>query len=196
GVGTPAIAGRRRPARHERGGHLDAGCRLDSRQGGQTPVRRTVHPHRAQNRPPVRRARLDTSSRSARGAQGIVPSVVEPAMNAREQILADIGRALASADRTPPPIPRDYRERDTAADTVDLFVERVEDYRATVRRCPETEVRQAIAAAVGSHTAIVPPDFPWAVDGSTVDIGQSAAELDRIDCIVTTARLGIASTGT
>lgn len=84
----------------------------------------------------------------------------------------------------------------TPDNLLELFTERVEDYRATVVRCPPDEVEAQIARVLGPKSAVVPPGLPWPVPGSVVDAGQSAAELDRIDAVVTAARVGIALTGT
>ena len=117
-------------------------------------------------------------------------------MRARDAILSDVRRALAHADRTAPVAPRGYRGSRPPGDLVELFVERVEDYRATVVRCGQHDVEAAIAEAVDGHSVIVPAGLPWQVSGAVVDHGQSAAELDRIDCVVTGAAVGIATTGT
>ncbi len=77
-----------------------------------------------------------------------------------------------------------------------LFVERVADYRASVVRCRPGEVEQAIATEVGARRVVVPADLPWRVPGSVVDEGQTPAELDHVDGVVTAAVLGIAGTGT
>lgn len=117
-------------------------------------------------------------------------------MSARDQILAAVRSALAAADTTTPEPPRGYRSGPPVADLVDLFVERVEDYRATVTRCVASELQEVLATAVAGRTVVVPPDLPWHVAGAVADSGQTAAELDRIDGVVTSCALGIATTGT
>jgi len=117
-------------------------------------------------------------------------------MSSRDTILADVRRALAHADRNTPTVPRGYRESAATAVPVDLFVERVEDYRATVVRCHEDDLEAAVRRAVAHHTVVVPPGLPWPVAGAISDVGQSAAELDRLDGVVTTSTVGIATTGT
>lgn len=114
--------------------------------------------------------------------------------SARDEILGRVRSALATADRSVPDVPRGYRE--TAPANVDLFVERVEDYRATVVRCAADEVEAAIAAAVGERRVVVPAGLTWQVPNSVEDSGQTAAELDRLEGVVTGAVLGIATTGT
>ena len=79
---------------------------------------------------------------------------------------------------------------------LDLFVERVEDYRAKVVRCAPDEVEERIAAALDGARAVVPPELGWQVENAVVDTGLSALELDEIDAVVTAAAVGIAETGT
>jgi L-lactate dehydrogenase complex protein LldG len=93
-------------------------------------------------------------------------------------------------------VSREYREHPPADDLVDLFVERVEDYRATVLRCTPDQVEAAVADALGGARAVVPPDLRWHVEGAEADTGQSAAELDLYGAVVTGSVLGIAETGT
>ena len=56
-------------------------------------------------------------------------------MTARDSILASIRQALAEADTSHVDVPRGYRTPSAHPELLDLFVERVEDYRATVTRC-------------------------------------------------------------
>ena len=116
-------------------------------------------------------------------------------MSGRDQVLAAVRAALAGADRAVPPAPRDYRAVSTA-DALGLFVERVQDYRATVVRCTAGEVEAAIADALAGRSAVVPSGLPWSVPGAVEDYGQPATELDRVDAVVTGAAVGIAITGT
>jgi L-lactate dehydrogenase complex protein LldG len=80
---------------------------------------------------------------------------------------------------------------------LDLFVERVADYRATVVRCAAADVEARIAEALPDGARVVVPDgLPWPVLGAVPDDGLSALDLDRVDAVVTAATVGIASTGT
>ena len=118
-------------------------------------------------------------------------------MSARDDILNRVGTALAGADRTTPAVSRGYRNVTAAGvDLVDLFVTRVEDYRATVTRCDASELVPAMVEAVGARSVVAPTDFSLPLSGWTTDSGQSADELDQLDGVVSTAALGIASTGT
>ena len=116
-------------------------------------------------------------------------------MNARDEILSNVRRALVSADGAPVHVPRSYRE--TGVADVDLFVERVTDYRAVVVRCSpdETEARIADALPAGARAA-VPEGLPWEVPGAVPDSALSSADLDGLDAVVTGATVGIATTGT
>jgi L-lactate dehydrogenase complex protein LldG len=119
-------------------------------------------------------------------------------VSARDEILSGVRRALASADRSAVTVPRSYRDTRPADDgTLDLFVERVEDYRAVVVRCAADEVEARIADALPPHCRVLVPDgLPWQVPGAVSDEGLSAAELDALDAVVTGATVAIATTGT
>ncbi|MCI2418271.1 LUD domain-containing protein [Saccharopolyspora sp. K220] len=129
------------------------------------------------------------------------------ANSAREAVLGRVRSALRRADRLPPAsIPREYRTERPTADLVGLFCERVADYRATVDRLAPADLPAAIVAAarrVGAHRVLTPTGVPqrWCdalreefeqVDDADID----TAGLDRVDAVVTTAVVGIASTGT
>ncbi|MEA5360514.1 lactate utilization protein C [Amycolatopsis sp., V23-08] len=112
-------------------------------------------------------------------------------MNAREEILASVRGALRTADRTEAPVPRGYRTV-VPPNVVDLFAERVVDYRAALTRCTSAELPDAIREALGpARKVLVPAGFPVKLDGV-----PDAADLDTFDAVVTTAALGIATTGT
>ena len=116
-------------------------------------------------------------------------------MSARDDILAGVRRALKDADTSEVHVPRGYRE--TAPASVDVFVDRVEDYRAVVVRCGLDEVQARIADALpdGART-MVPHGLPWEVPGAVTDDSLTAVELDKVDAVVTGATVGIATTGT
>src|SRR6185437_16145621 len=91
-----------------------------------------------------------------------------------------------------------------SAELLDLFTERVEDYRATVARCPDddTSIGTAVRSALFAHdvrSVVVPKGLPPWVDhdGEVVDHdGLSAPELDAIDAVVTGCAVAVAETGT
>ena len=117
---------------------------------------------------------------------------------AREEILARVRSALVDVEPDDEPVvaPRGSATTDHGA-VVDLFAERVADYRAVVERCSAADLERAVAAALpAGPRVVVPPGLSVAVPGAVVDDGLTAAELDRVDAVVTDARLGIAETGT
>jgi len=115
-------------------------------------------------------------------------------VSARDDILRRVRSALSGVSPAEdlPPAPR-VPDR---GDLVALFVERVEDYRAVVTRCAVADLEAAVAEALAGASVVVPPGLDLEVTGSVVDDGLTAAELDRIDAVVTRARVGIAETGT
>jgi hypothetical protein len=115
-------------------------------------------------------------------------------VSARDEILGRVRSALSGVSPVVdlPPAPR----APDRGDLVALFVERVEDYRAVVTRCAADDLGSVVAEVLGSSSSVVPPGLGLDVAGSVVDDGLTAAELDRIDAVVTRARVGIAETGT
>jgi L-lactate dehydrogenase complex protein LldG len=117
-------------------------------------------------------------------------------VSAREEILGRVRSALDGAERGEVQVPRGYRSRPAGQGLVERFVERVEDYRATVVRCATRDVESAVAAALPPGARVlVPAGLPWQVTG-TIDEGFPPRELDGFDAVVTAATVGIAETGT
>ena len=118
-------------------------------------------------------------------------------MSARDDSLDSVRRALTDADTAAIPVPDGHRRRPGPADVVELFAERVADYRAVVERCgPGDVVDRIVAALGGAERVLVPAGLPWSLPVETPDTGFTASELDRFDAVVTGATLGIAETGT
>ncbi|GAA3835978.1 LutC/YkgG family protein [Nocardioides panacisoli] len=119
-------------------------------------------------------------------------------MSARDDILGRVRTALASVQ--PDPVPVASPRAAPSGDLVDLFAERVADYRATVVHCPADGVEVAVAAALPAGArVVVPPALPAGLVAGldvVVDEGLSATELDRVDAVVTGCRVAIAETGT
>jgi L-lactate dehydrogenase complex protein LldG len=150
---------------------------------------------------------------------------------ARDSILSGIRAALAETSpdtpashpaekggtepprMKPDPISRRYRRSGSRSRTeiLELFVERVADYRATVVRCGFSELPESVARALrrgGVRRLVVPADLPssWldAVPGGGVDVlrdGEggdtfSKARIASCDGVLTGCALGIAETGT
>jgi L-lactate dehydrogenase complex protein LldG len=124
---------------------------------------------------------------------------------ARQVVLARIRDALADRP-TGVPIPRDYdRALPPATDRIELFVERVSDYRAIVHRTTATDLPAAIAAVLAAHSATriaVPAGIPgtWLAGSSAERVSDdpvlSHADLDGLDGVVTGCAVAIAETGT
>jgi L-lactate dehydrogenase complex protein LldG len=91
-----------------------------------------------------------------------------------------------------PEVPRDYHGPDTAAADVQLFCERVADYRANVRRVGEAEVERVVGEVLADHRA----ERVAGTIAGFEDAGLGPRELDALDGVVTGCALGIAETGT
>ena len=117
-------------------------------------------------------------------------------MSARDEILGRVRAALVDAPALPAAsAPR--RTPEPVVDVVQLFCERVADYRAEVERCSADELTDRIRTELTEGARVVlPPDLGIEVPGAVPDDGLSAADLDALDSVVTRARLGIAETGT
>jgi L-lactate dehydrogenase complex protein LldG len=132
-------------------------------------------------------------------------------VSARDEMLARVRTALGDRP-TPEPPRRDYRTADQAPELatdelLDLLVDRLVDYRALVRRCTPDEVAGTLAAALaerGARRVVVPDGFPraWLAEaGDGVErVGDDpplpAADLDRLDGVLTTCAVAVAETGT
>jgi L-lactate dehydrogenase complex protein LldG len=115
---------------------------------------------------------------------------------AREEVLARI-RAV---DRTAPPaVVRRYRVSGSLSREarVELFAERVADYRAEVRVVED--VTDAIASICAGRVGIplgLPAEWRTAATDLVEDDGLSARELDALDGVLTGCTVAIAETGT
>jgi len=114
------------------------------------------------------------------------------AVSARDEILARVRAATATA----PAVSYAAPARPVNAGSVELFVERVQDYRAVVERCAAPDLVTRVVAAVEGCSVVVPEGLGISVPGAVVDDQLSALALDAIDAVVTEATLGIAETGT
>ena len=125
-------------------------------------------------------------------------------MSARDDVLAAVRAALGprrrdrvpdvAGDRAPHPDPGPAPDR---ASLVDLFAERVADYRATVTRCRRSGLEAAVVATLDDATRVLVPDGVWLDLPHTVSPRDLTTRgLDGVDAVVTTATLGIAETGT
>ena len=121
-------------------------------------------------------------------------------MKAREEILRRVRSAhVASSNQE---IRRDYAHTVELSDPVALFVERVEDYKATVIRTDPDKVAAAVAKSLaGARRVVVPAGFNPSWQPGEIDIVQdepvlSSEDLDGVDAVLTSAVVGVAVTGT
>jgi L-lactate dehydrogenase complex protein LldG len=127
-------------------------------------------------------------------------------VNAREEILRRVegivptrpaAEIAASYDR----IDRSYLRRHHQDGVLDLFAERVADYRAAVLRVPAAAAAQAVAERLSARSgsygvpADLPPEWTSATDAPLVR-DFSVASLDRLAGAVTGCAAAIAETGT
>ena len=134
---------------------------------------------------------MSAEPRSPAAARAVVLGRVREA-------LGDIPSAIA--------VPRDYEQAlPVGTAIVDLFAERVSDYRATVHRTSAAGVAATIAtilAARGATRLAVPAGAPddWlaATDAAAIvdDPPLAFGELDRLDGVITGCAVAIAETGT
>jgi L-lactate dehydrogenase complex protein LldG len=114
--------------------------------------------------------------------------------DARSVILGRVRAALRDVEGDVE-VPRSYGGGAGDGDPVELFAERVGEYRATVRRG-----LGALAEACRGRRLVVPADLPaaWRPDGAelVVDDGLDVHALDAIDGALTGCALAIAETGT
>jgi L-lactate dehydrogenase complex protein LldG len=116
--------------------------------------------------------------------------------DAKAEILARVRNALGPHARAPE-IPRTYRAAGTLTrdGVVELFCERVAEYRATVHRIAEADVAATVRGLVAGRVG-VPAGFPDLGLEAIEDHELSVAELDTLDAVVTGSALAIADTGT
>jgi L-lactate dehydrogenase complex protein LldG len=110
---------------------------------------------------------------------------------AKADVLAAIRAALGPSP-SEPGVPRDYRLAGALAADVDLFAERVAEYRATVHRVSAAGLPAKLAELARGRTG-VPPGFGF--DG-VEDHQLTVPELDALDTVITGCALAIADTGT
>ncbi len=124
-------------------------------------------------------------------------------MTSREEFLARVRGAVGP--RAPVSVPRDYRRSLGDVDVVELFAERVADYRAVVTRVPAGALPGEVATALGERGArrvVVPPGLPpsWYsaadVEALPDDPPLGTAELDGADGVISGCAVAIALTGT
>ena len=129
-------------------------------------------------------------------------------MTAREEVLGRIRTALGTTRSPVAEVARDYRLEHpvTGPELLDLLVDRVEDYRATVLRCTPAEVGATVRAALDQALpagwtpgdVVVAPGLAadWRPDGADVDDDRPPVQLADRAASVTAVAVAIAETGT
>jgi L-lactate dehydrogenase complex protein LldG len=131
-------------------------------------------------------------------------------MSAREEVLGRIRLALGPDRPATGEVVRDYRLADGRPPgdptLLDLLVDRVEDYRATVLRCGAGEIGATVAAALdrglcagwAAGDVVVAPGLPaeWRPAGADVDDERPPVRLAERAAAVTGVAVAIAETGT
>jgi iron-sulfur cluster protein len=179
---------------------------------GWTATRDLPGPPRETFRDWWRRERGESESSSSNGEAhtAVSPDPGPPTQRAapvggpRDVVLARIRAAIADAP-TPPAITRAYRRDPIRSrdETISVFIDRVNDYRATAIRAPGDRVGDIIGEICAQRevTRLVTPDgFPgeWAENAVELvrDAELTSHDLDKLDGALTTCAVAIAETGT
>jgi L-lactate dehydrogenase complex protein LldG len=128
-------------------------------------------------------------------------------VSAREDVLDRIRAANAAAGHPEPvPVPRDYHRAGTLApaspELLELLVDRLVDYKATVIGAAPADVPAAIARGLSDAgvrgRVIVPTGLPegWCPDGVPDEPGFTPHDLDGFAAVVTASAAACAMTGT
>lgn len=134
----------------------------------------------------------------------VTDKIIGP-MGSKEQVLAAVRGAIK--DVAAPEVPRAY-SRDLGLDRtrlVELFAERVGDYRAEVQIIDRSETGRVIGRLLADRrigSVVVPDDLDpgWLTTVTSRVVRDSdaltAKDLDRLDGVITGSAVGIALTGT
>ena len=129
----------------------------------------------------------------------------ESPIGAREAVLERIRAALVDRPAAVP-IPRAYETAlASETDRIGLFVDRVDDYRATIERTTAADLPTAVATTLAAHGArriAVPTGVPdaWLATAAVERVADEPvlthAELDALDGSISGCAVAIAETGT
>ena len=131
-------------------------------------------------------------------------------ISARDEVLQRIRKSLSDIPEQESPadvaVARDYiiaNPDATRLEIIEQFVERVEEYKAIVKRVRHEALSQAIASACqarGIRRLASAENLPqaWIPPGVEIltDPGLTYDQLDQVDGVITGCALGIAQTGT
>ena len=148
---------------------------------------------------------------SAAGARGPSGGHRDAPGGAREEVLARV-RAAVAGEAGPPPVARTYRTADrpageAAEELLDRLADRLDDYRALVRRSTTALVATTVVAALTERGArrvavpqgILPAGLERLEPGIELvgdDPPLTPAQLDGLDGVLTGCAVAIAETGT
>jgi L-lactate dehydrogenase complex protein LldG len=123
--------------------------------------------------------------------------------NAKAAILQRIERALGPQTAPPPQVPRHYRQQTGHHDLLELFIERVSDYRATVVVTAAEALPALLAQIITEHgidCLAIPHDLPlaWRVAPQHLldHPNLSIAALEQAQAVLTACAGAVAETGT
>lgn len=140
----------------------------------------------------------DTQARSQAAAKAEILARIR-------QALGDVPEASAEQDV---PVAWEYGRATRDEGVLDVFIDRVVDYKATLVRCAASEVPARVVEGLQANgvTSVVLPaglDSAWreAIEGAGITVRAddprlSRAELDAIGGVVTACAVGSAETGT
>jgi L-lactate dehydrogenase complex protein LldG len=128
-------------------------------------------------------------------------------VSARDDVLNRIRQANAAAGHPDPvPVPRDYHRSGALApsspELLELLVDRLVDYKATVVEAAPDGVPAAIARGLADASVtgrvLVPPGLPdgWCPEGVPDEPGFTPYDLDGFAAVVTASAASCAMTGT
>src|SRR3954469_2351744 len=136
----------------------------------------------------------------------VVPARRDHVVSSREEVLGRIRAALAGRPE-PPETPRAYRTHGEQAPgspaLVELFTDRLLDYRATVVPCRAEAVPTTVGAVLaerGLRRVVAPAGVPAAWLGGAAALRAApplpVQALDAADAVVTGCAVAVAETGT
>lgn len=116
-------------------------------------------------------------------------------MSSKDLILGRVRAALQSGS-APGEVPRDYRRSFPAAD-LDVLVDRLVDYKASVRRIASADIA-AVASEIAGGTVVVPSGLPlsWRPSDVLVDDNLAPDRIAAAQAVLTAAAVAVAETGT
>lgn len=121
---------------------------------------------------------------------------------ARAEVLDRVRAALVGVVPTNEPVPAPVGPAGTPAQVLDLFAERVADYRAVVERVAVADLAAHLAGLFAPTERVVVPDgtdealLAALGERAVPDDALSSADLDSVDAVLTSASVGVAETGT